>query len=85
MQPKTPRFNEWLAAEKDAQAVERDLYAAILRFARVPSPSHLDDKVLSAWAKRTKASALFDEAMQEQKELAQSNHHRFLGKRVQEG
>lgn len=78
MQIDTPKFHAWLAAEKDAHAAERQLHAQMLEFARSGSPAPLPDLVLVARAKRVKAHALFEDAMQELKALAQSLHHRKI-------
>lgn len=78
MQPhQTPRFNEWLAAEKEASAAERVLHREMLESAR-GGPAPQPDFVLAARAKRAKAHWLFDEAMQELKALAESLHHRRI-------
>lgn len=78
MQTETPKFHAWLAAEKEAHEAERQLHAEMLQFARSASPAPLGDVVLVARAKRLKAHALFDEAMQELKDLAESLHHRKI-------
>lgn len=75
MQPQTPKYTEWLAAEKDAQAAERELHAEMLRAARGISTSRLASLALIARAKRAQAHSLFDAAMQELKSLAESLHH----------
>ena len=73
-----PKFNEWLAAEKDASAAERRLHGEMLESARGgPAPS--SDLVLDARAKRAKAHWLFDEAMREMKGIADSLHYRRTG------
>lgn len=78
MQTQTPKFHAWLAAEKEAQEAERQLHGEMLQFARSASPAPLVDVVLVARAKRARAHALFDGAMQELKEIAQSLHHRQI-------
>lgn len=78
MQTQTPKFHAWRAAEKDAQQAERALHAAMLQFARSATPAPLADVVLVARAKRVKAHALFDDAMEELKEVARSLHHRQI-------
>ena len=78
MQTETPRFHAWLAAEKEAHEAERQLHAEMLQYARSESPAPPGDLVLVARAKRLKAHALFDEAMQELKVLAESLHHRKI-------
>ena len=80
MQPSTPRFQEWLAAEKDASEAERELHRQMLNAARgrcVPDA----DLVQSVHAKRATAQCLFHEAMQELKTLAESLHHRRINTR----
>ena len=78
MQTETPKFHAWLAAEKEAHEAERQLHAEMLQFAGSASPAPLGDVVLVARAKRLRAHALFDAAMQELKELAESLHHRKI-------
>lgn len=73
----TPRFNEWLAAEKDAAAAERALHREMLDSVR-GGPAPQPELVLTARAKRAKAHWLFDEAMHELKTLAESLHHRRI-------
>lgn len=80
MQPQTPRFNEWLAAEKEASAIERNLHREMLASAR-GGPAPGADLVLIARARRAKAHWLFDEAMREMKTLAESLHHRRIDTR----
>lgn len=81
MQSPTPKYTEWLAAEKDAQAAERELHAEMLRAARGASTPRLASLVLIARAKRAQAHSLFDAAMQELKSLAASLHHRRIDPR----
>lgn len=81
MQPQTPRYAEWLAAEKDAHAAERALHAEMLQAASGASAPGLASLVLIARAKRAKAHSLFDGAMQELKMLAESLHHRPMDTR----
>jgi hypothetical protein len=78
MQTETPKFHAWLAAEKEAHEAERHLHAEMLQFAASTSPAPLPAVVLVARAKRAKAHALFDDAMQELKELAMALHHRKI-------
>lgn len=77
MQPSTPKFNTWLLVEKEAQAAERDLHAAMRKSAAGAGADGLADLALIAQAKRAKALRLFDEAMGELKNLAQS-HRRSI-------
>ena len=77
-QPHTPKFKEWLAAEKAAHDAECELHAAMLRFARTSSEPPSPQVVLAVQAKRAKAHALFADAMQELKEVAESLHHRRI-------
>jgi len=75
MQPQTPRFHEWLAAEKDAGEAEREIHRQMIKSALIgPAPDSA--LVLAARAKRVKAHWLFDEAMQELKDLAEALDHR---------
>lgn len=74
MHIEAPQFKQWLAAEKQAQAAERQLHAAMLRFSRNTSAPPLDELAQSARALRTAAHGLFDEAMQELKDIADSLH-----------
>ena len=80
MQPHTPKFNDWLAAEKDASETERMLHQEMLASAR-GGPAPEADLVLMARAKRAKAHWLFDQAMQDMKTLAESLHHRRIDTR----
>lgn len=84
MQAQTPRFNEWLAAEKDASEIERKLHHQMLESAR-GGPAPDTELLLLARAKRAKAHWLFDEAMRELKTLAESLHHRRLETRPPSG
>lgn len=81
MQLPTPRFNEWLVAEKDASEVERKLHRDMLDSA-AGGPAPDTDLVLIARAKRAKAQWLFDEAMREMKTLAESLRHRQIDTRT---
>lgn len=74
MQPPSPKFTEWLVVERDAQAAERELHAEMLKAATGGSTPGLTDIALIAQAKRARAHALFGEAMQELKMLAESHH-----------
>lgn len=85
MQADTPKFKEWLAAEKAAHAAERKLRAAMLQFETDRSAPPLDEMVANTRALRARAHALFDGAMQELKELADSLHHRRLLVRTRAG
>lgn len=78
MQTPTPRFHEWLAAEKKAHAAERELYALMVKSSRDTSAPPLREQVDAARALRRRAHALFDDAMQEMKELSESLHHRRI-------
>ena len=78
MQTETPKFKEWLAAEKEAQAAELELHAAMPRFARGTSGPPVDELVRATRAKRTTAHRLFDAAMLELRGLAESLHHRRI-------
>lgn len=80
MQPQTPKFNDWLAAEKEASEMERKLHRDMLGSAG-GGPAPDADLVLIARAKRAKAQWLFDEAMREMKTLAESLHHRRINPR----
>ena len=74
----TPRFHEWIAAERAAQEAEGRWHRAQLAFARdegPPPPSLLEAEALR---KRQHAHALFQPAMDEMRTLAQSLHHREL-------
>ena len=77
-QPDTPKFKEWLAAEKAAHEAECELHSTMLRFAKTSSEPPLPQVVLAVQAKRAKAHALFAEAMQELKDVAESLHHRRI-------
>lgn len=71
----SPKFNEWLLAEREAQAAEREVYALIIELARsnaVPP----EEKLACAREKRARARSLFTEAMHEMKELVHSLHRR---------
>lgn len=72
----TPRFHEWIAAERAAQEAEARLYRARLAFARdeAPPPSSLLES--EALRKREQAHSLFGPAMDEMRTFAQSLHHR---------
>lgn len=75
MPTRSPKFNEWLLAERDAQAAEREVYALIIQLARsnaVPP----EEKLARAREKRASARGLFPEAMHETRELAHSLHYR---------
>lgn len=74
MQPETPKFSRWLAAEKEAHLAERELHEAMLQFAGDRGGAPSAHAVLSVRAKRARAHALFDDAMQELKSLAESLH-----------
>lgn len=78
MQTHTPRFHEWMIAERDAQAAEREVYALIVQFAKSRAVPPGEDKLLSAREKRARARRLFPDAMQEMKELARSLGHRQI-------
>lgn len=78
MQPQTPKFNSWLAVEKEAQAAERKLHAEMRKSAIGASAAGLADLALIAQTERAKAQSLFDDAMQELKTLAASLHHRRI-------
>ena len=74
MQPETPRFRQWLAAERDAHLAERELHEAMLQFAGDMGLAPTAQAVVAVHAKRARAHALFDPAMQELKLLAASLH-----------
>jgi hypothetical protein len=74
MQPATPRFRQWLAAERDAHLAERELHEAMLQFAGDMAVAPTAQAVIAVRAKRARAHALFDPAMQELKSLAASLH-----------
>ncbi|HET9644561.1 MAG TPA: hypothetical protein VFP68_14685 [Burkholderiaceae bacterium] len=78
MRTETPKFNEWLSAEAEAQAAERQLLALMLQYERNDSAPTLDKFLLSIQAQRARAHRLFDEAMQELKLLGESLHHRRI-------
>jgi hypothetical protein len=78
MQAETHKFKEWLSAEKEAQAAERELYAVMLQFGQGTSALPLDERVQSARMLRARAHSLFDQAMQEMKDLTASLHHRRI-------
>lgn len=80
MQPQTPRFQEWLAAEKAASEAERQLHRQMLESAGGGSAPDAE-LVLAARTKRAKAQWLFDEAMLEMKTLAESLSHRRIDTR----
>lgn len=80
MQHQTPRFNEWLRAEKDASEMERQLHREMLASAR-GGPAPDVELVLRARAQRAMAQWLFDEAMREMKTLAESLHRRPIDTR----
>lgn len=80
MQPQTPRFSEWLAAEKDASEMERKLHREMLNAVGGGATPDVE-LVLSARAKRARAQWLFDEAMQELKNVAESLHHSRIDSR----
>lgn len=69
----SPKFTEWLAVERDAQAAERELHAEMFKAATGAASPDLTDIALTAQAKRAKAQVLFGEAMQELKTLAESH------------
>jgi hypothetical protein len=71
MHSQTPRFDEWLAAEKDASKAERKLHGEMLKSATGGGAPNVE-LVVVARAKRDEAQRLFDEAMQEMKALAGS-------------
>lgn len=75
MPPRAPLFNQWVAAEKDASAIEQQLHREMLESAQ-GGPAPDVELVLIARAKRARAHWLFDEAMREMKTLAESLHHR---------
>lgn len=75
MQSESPKLKAWLTAEADAQAAERELHEAMLRSRDNDPPGLLEPIVARARAKRDLAGALFDDAMQELKDLAESRHH----------
>lgn len=77
----TPRFSEWLLAEKDASEAERELHREMIKSATGGAPPAIE-KVLTARAKRAKAQWLFDEAMHEMKNLAVSLHHGRIDTRL---
>lgn len=78
MQTETPRFHAWLAAEKEAHEATRRLHEEMLRFAKGATPAAPRELAVVARAKRLEAHALFDQAMQEVKDLAASLHHRKI-------
>ena len=78
MQPDTPKFKAWLAAEKAAHEAERELHAAMFQCSRYSGTPPLDQTVRSARALRMIANSLFDDAMHEMKDLAESLHHRRI-------
>lgn len=81
MQPHAPRFKEWLAAERQANEIERELYLEMLESAKGAPPPNAA-LVLAARAKRADAQRLFDEAMHEMRRLAESLHHRRIETRT---
>jgi hypothetical protein len=78
MRTETPKFKEWLSAEAEAQAAERQLLALMLQYERNGSAPTLDMLLPSVQAHRVRAHGLFDEAMQELKIIAESLHHRRI-------
>jgi hypothetical protein len=74
MQPETPNFRRWLAAEKEAHASERDLHEAMLQFAGDMGHAPTAQAVLAVQAKRARAHALFEDAIHELKSLAEALH-----------
>jgi len=67
MRTQTPVFNEWLAFEKEAQALERKLWASSRGGQVDPA---LDDIATLAKLRREQARERLVEAMQELKSLA---------------
>lgn len=65
-------FEAWTAAEREAQAVERDLLA-IMQL-EIPTPELLH----SAHSKRVKAQSLLEAAVREMKDRVASLHHRKI-------
>ncbi|HEX7686592.1 MAG TPA: hypothetical protein VF453_02745 [Burkholderiaceae bacterium] len=75
MRVQTHRFDAWREAERTAHAVERALYLLQVRSPGRDSPE-LQALTQLAGQLRARARGLFDEAMLEMKELAESLHHR---------
>jgi hypothetical protein len=65
----TPLFNEWLAFDKEAQALERKVWAS----ARRDDNPAIDDIAAIAGLRRKQASDLFEGAMHELYGLACSS------------
>jgi hypothetical protein len=76
--PHTPRFTEWQAAEREAQAAERVLYEAMLGYAKGIATAPPQHQVNAARTARARANALFEPAMQEMAVLARSLDHRRI-------
>lgn len=71
MRTEIPKFKAWIAAERKAQAAERELHVALRRSlfnSSVPS-QELHSAALES---RSAAQQLFPEAMQEIKDVAES-------------
>ena len=78
MQLDTPRFSEWLAAERDAYAAECELHSFVIRLSTGSSDHHLTERVLRTREKRATAHSLFEGAMQEMKACAEWLHYRRI-------
>jgi hypothetical protein len=72
MQTTTPKFQAWLDAENAAQVAERELYEVMLASFRGTSGPPTAEATATARALRKDAHRLFDEAMLEMKQLAQT-------------
>jgi hypothetical protein len=75
----TPLFNEWRDAESAARSAERELYEKMLCTAR-GGPAPELELIRAVADRRAKAHSLFDAAMQEMKQLAESLHHQRSGR-----